>query len=71
MGNSVVEVILVVVRVGRLESTDMVSIGDQVAWGFGSCVIQAFMFVCWACALIEGCLLFSIDDVVVLVLLTL
>jgi len=66
VGNSVVEAILAVVRAGRPESTDMASIGDQVAWGPGPRATQALMLACRARALIEGRLSPSINDVVAL-----
>ena len=66
VGESVVEAILKLVRQGRPETSDIPEVGDHVAWGPGPRASQSLMLAIRACALLDGRLTPSVDDVVAL-----
>jgi len=66
VGESVVEAILMLVRAGRPESTDIPEVERQVAWGPGPRASQALMRAVRARALLDGRFAPSIDDVLAL-----
>jgi MoxR-like ATPase len=66
VGESVVEAILKLVRMGRPEDTSLAEAKQHVAWGPGPRASQALMLACRARALLEGRLAPSVDDVVAL-----
>ena len=66
VGESVLEAILTLVRSGRPESSDIVEVQKNVAWGPGPRASQALMLACRARALLDGRLSPSIDDVLAL-----
>ena len=64
VGESVVEAILALVRMGRPEESELPEIRGQVAWGPGPRASQALMMAVRARALLDGRLAPSIDDVI-------
>ena len=64
VGESVVEAILALVRMGRPEESELPEIRDQVAWGPGPRASQSLMLAVRARALLDGRLAPSIDDVI-------
>jgi MoxR-like ATPase len=66
VGESVLEAILKLVRMGRPEDTSLAEAKQHVAWGPGPRASQALMLACRARALLEGRLAPSVDDVVAL-----
>jgi MoxR-like ATPase len=66
VGESVVEAILSLVRMGRPEESELDEVRAQVAWGPGPRASQSLMLAVRAQALIEGRLAPSIDDVILL-----
>ena len=66
VGESVVEAILKLVRLGRPESSDLPDVRDHVAWGPGPRASQSLMLAIRAQALLDGRLTPSVDDVVAL-----
>ena len=66
VGESVVEAILKLVRLGRPESSDLPDVRSHVAWGPGPRASQSLMLAVRARALLDGRLSPSVDDVVAL-----
>ena len=66
IGESVLEAILTMVREGRPETSDLVSVRKHVAWGPGPRAAQALMLACRAKAILDGRLSPSLDDVAAL-----
>ncbi len=66
VGESVVEVILALVRAGRPDSSDIDEVGRHVAWGPGPRASQALMLAARARAVLDGRFAPSIDDVLAL-----
>jgi len=66
VGESVVNAILILVRNGRAETTNVDEVRRHVAWGPGPRASQALMLACRARALLGGRFAPSIDDVVAL-----
>ena len=66
VGESVVETILALVRLGRPELSELPEIKGQVAWGPGPRASQSLMLAVRARALLEGRLAPSVDDVLIL-----
>ena len=64
VGESVVEAILALVRMGRPEESELPEIRGQVAWGPGPRASQSLMMAVRARALLDGRLAPSIDDVI-------
>ena len=64
VGESVVEAILALVRMGRPEESELPEIRGQVAWGPGPRASQSLMLAVRARALLDGRLAPSIDDVI-------
>ena len=64
VGESVVEAILALVRMGRPEESELPEIRSQVAWGPGPRASQSLMLAVRARALLDGRLAPSIDDVI-------
>jgi MoxR-like ATPase len=64
VGESVVEAILALVRMGRPEVSELSEVRAQVAWGPGPRASQSLMLAVRAQALLDGRLAPSIDDVV-------
>ncbi len=64
VGESVVEAILALVRMGRPEESELAEIRGQVAWGPGPRASQSLMMAVRARALLDGRLAPSIDDVI-------
>jgi MoxR-like ATPase len=64
VGESVVEAILSLVRMGRPEESELDEVRAQVAWGPGPRASQSLMLAVRAQALLEGRLAPSIDDVI-------
>jgi len=64
VGESVVEAILALVRMGRPEESDLADVRAQVAWGPGPRASQSLMLAVRAQALLDGRLAPSIDDVI-------
>ena len=64
VGESVVEAILALVRMGRPEESELPEIRDLVAWGPGPRASQSLMLAVRARALLDGRLAPSIDDVI-------
>jgi MoxR-like ATPase len=64
VGESVVETILALVRMGRPEESELPEIRGQVAWGPGPRASQSLMLAVRARALLDGRLAPSIDDVI-------
>jgi MoxR-like ATPase len=64
VGESVVEAILALVRMGRPEESELPEIRCQVAWGPGPRASQSLMLAVRARALLDGRLAPSIDDVI-------
>ena len=66
VGESVVEAILKLVRLGRPETSDLPDVRNHVAWGPGPRASQSLMLAIRARALLDGRLTPSVDDVVTL-----
>jgi MoxR-like ATPase len=66
VGESVVEMILALVRAGRPESSDLEEVRRHVAWGPGPRASQALMLASRARAVLDGRYSPSIDDVLAL-----
>jgi MoxR-like ATPase len=66
VGESVVEAILALVRMGRPEESELPEVRAQVAWGPGPRASQSLMLAVRAQALLDGRLAPSIDDVIIL-----
>jgi MoxR-like ATPase len=66
VGESVVEAILKLVRLGRPETSDLLDVRSHVAWGPGPRASQSLMLAVRAQALLDGRLTPSVDDVVTL-----
>lgn len=66
VGESVVEAILRLVRLGRPGLTDIEMVRDNVSWGPGPRASQALMLTARARAVLDGRLAPSVDDVVAL-----
>ena len=66
VGESVVEAILALVRMGRPEESELAEVRAQVAWGPGPRASQSLMLAVRAQALLDGRLAPSIDDVILL-----
>jgi len=66
VGESVVEAILKLVRLGRPETSDLPDVRNHVAWGPGPRASQSLMLAIRARALLDGRLTPSVDDVVAL-----
>ncbi len=66
VGESVVEAILKMVRLGRPDLTDIEMVRNNVSWGPGPRASQALMLACRARAVLDGRLAPSVDDVVAL-----
>ena len=66
VGESVVNVILALVRSGRAETTDIAEVRQHVAWGPGPRASQALMLAVRARAILAGRLAPSVDDVLAL-----
>jgi MoxR-like ATPase len=66
VGESVVETILGLVRMGRPEESELPEVRGQVAWGPGPRASQSFMLAARARALLDGRLAPSVDDVLAL-----
>ncbi len=66
VGESVVDAILKLVRLGRPESSDLADVRSHVAWGPGPRASQSLMLASRARALLDGRLTPSVDDVVAL-----
>ena len=64
VGESVVEAILALVRMGRPEESELPEVRGQVAWGPGPRASQSLMLAVRAQALLDGRLAPSIDDVI-------
>jgi MoxR-like ATPase len=64
VGESVVEAILALVRMGRPEESELAEVRAQVAWGPGPRASQSLMLAVRAQALLDGRLAPSIDDVI-------
>ncbi len=64
VGESVVEAILRLVRDGRVESSEVADIPQQIAWGPGPRASQALMLAVRARAVLDGRYAPSVDDVV-------
>ena len=64
VGESVVEAILALVRMGRPEESELPEVRAQVAWGPGPRASQSLMLAVRARALLDGRLAPSIDDVI-------
>ena len=66
VGESVVETILALVRMGRPEDSDLAEVRSQVSWGPGPRASQSLMLAIRARALLDGRLAPSVDDVLAL-----
>jgi MoxR-like ATPase len=66
VGESVVETILALVRMGRPELSELPEVQGQVAWGPGPRATQSLMLTVRARALLDGRLAPSVDDVMAL-----
>ena len=66
VGESVVETILSLVRMGRPEDSDLAEVRSQVSWGPGPRASQSLMLAIRARALLDGRLAPSVDDVLAL-----
>ncbi len=66
VGESVIDAILTLVRLGRPESSDIPEVAAHVSWGPGPRASQAMMRAVRARAVLEGRLAPSVDDVVAL-----
>ena len=66
VGESVVDAILKLVRLGRPGSSDDAELAHTIAWGPGPRASQALMLTCRARALLQGRVSPSIDDVIAL-----
>ena len=66
VGESVVETILALVRMGRPEDSDLAEVRSQVSWGPGPRASQSLMLAIRAQALLDGRLAPSVDDVLAL-----
>src|SRR5690606_4792522 len=66
VGESVVEMILALVRAGRPESSDLEEVRRHVAWGPGPRASQALMLASRARAVLDGRYSPSVDDVLAL-----
>ena len=66
VGESVVETILALVRMGRPEDSELAEVRSQVAWGPGPRASQSLMLAIRAQALLDGRLAPSVDDVLAL-----
>ena len=66
VGESVVDAILKLVRLGRPGSSDDAELARTIAWGPGPRASQALMLTCRARALLQGRVSPSIDDVIAL-----
>ncbi len=64
VGESVVEAILALVRMGRPEESELPEVRAQVAWGPGPRASQSLMLAVRAQALLDGRLAPSVDDVI-------
>jgi MoxR-like ATPase len=64
VGESVVEAILALVRMGRPEESELAEVRAQVAWGPGPRASQSLMLAVRAQALLDGRLAPSVDDVI-------
>ncbi len=66
VGESVVETILALVRMGRPEDSELPEVRSQVSWGPGPRASQSLMLAVRAQALLDGRLAPSVDDVLAL-----
>jgi MoxR-like ATPase len=66
VGESVVETILALVRMGRPEDSELAEVRSQVSWGPGPRASQSLMLAIRAQALLDGRLAPSVDDVLAL-----
>ncbi len=66
VGESVVEAILALVRMGRPEDSELAEVRSQVAWGPGPRASQSLKLAIRAQALLDGRLAPSVDDVLAL-----